>query len=143
MDDLQGKRVTVLGLGRFGGGIGVSRWLVEHGAHVVVADEAPAETLSESVAKLAGLPIDFHLGALREHDFTKTDLLVISPAIQPGHAMLTAARNAGVPVTLEIRLFIERSPATIVGQRSRELDVAQREVLPTSLDEPRAPTSAR
>lgn len=115
MDDFHGKRVTVLGLGRFGGGIGVSRWLVEHGAKVLVADEAPADSLAESIDKLAGLPIDFHLGALHEQDFTNTDLLVISPAIPPSHSMLAAARNAGVPVTLEIRLFIERCPATLVG----------------------------
>ena len=29
---LAGKRVTVLGLGRFGGGVGVARWLCSQGA---------------------------------------------------------------------------------------------------------------
>ena len=32
MMDLAGKRVTVMGLGRFGGGIGVTRWLAARGA---------------------------------------------------------------------------------------------------------------
>jgi len=36
MDDFNGKRITVLGLGRFGGGIGVSKWLAGHGARVLV-----------------------------------------------------------------------------------------------------------
>ena len=35
MDDLKGKRVTVAGLGRFGGGISVARWLVAQGARVL------------------------------------------------------------------------------------------------------------
>lgn len=115
MDDLQGKRVTVLGLGRFGGGIGVAKWLVEHGARVLVTDQAPADQLAESVERLKGLPIEFYLGGHREADFTSADLLVVSPAVPPTHPMLRAAQSVGVPVTTEIRLFIERCPATIVG----------------------------
>jgi S-adenosylhomocysteine hydrolase len=33
-----GKRVTVAGLGRFGGGIAVTRWLCAQGAKVLVTD---------------------------------------------------------------------------------------------------------
>ena len=32
---LSGSRVTVMGLGQFGGGLGVTRWLVARGASVV------------------------------------------------------------------------------------------------------------
>ncbi len=115
MDDFNGKRITVLGLGRFGGGIGVSKWLAGHGARVLVTDEAPADTLHESVRALDGLPMEFRLGSLVERDFTNADLLVVSPAIPLSHPMLLAAQRAGVAVTTEIRLFIERCPATIVG----------------------------
>lgn len=115
MDDLHAKRVTVLGLGRFGGGIGVARWLVQHGAEVTVADEAPADQLRDSVAQLAGLPITFHLGSIPTELISNTQLLVVSPAIPPTHAIITDANAANVPVTTEIRLFIERCPGTIVG----------------------------
>ena len=37
-----GKAVTVVGLGRFGGGVGVTRWLCRQGAQVTVSDQAPA-----------------------------------------------------------------------------------------------------
>src|SRR5262247_3049956 len=53
--DLSGRRVTVMGLGRFGGGLGVSRWLASRGADVLVTDLEPAEALPESVAKLRDL----------------------------------------------------------------------------------------
>jgi UDP-N-acetylmuramoylalanine--D-glutamate ligase len=109
------KRVTVAGLGRFGGGIAVSRWLVEQGARVLVTDVAPEAELSESVKQLAGLDIEFRLGGNRIEDFTHTDLVVASPALPPSSAVLSAARSAGVPITTEIRLFAERCPATIVG----------------------------
>ena len=116
MEDFRGKRVTVAGLGRFGGGIEVSRWLVAQGARVLVTDRDPAEKLAESVKKLDGLPIAFRLGEHRESDFTTTDLVVTSPAIPPHNQYLKAARDAGVPVTTEIRLFIERCPcARVVG----------------------------
>src|SRR5206468_9339530 len=107
--------VTVAGLGRFGGGIKVSRWLVSQGAKVLVTDREPMEKLSESVQKLAGLPIDFRLGEHRESDFTSCDLVVTSPAIPPQNQFLQAATRAGVPITTEIRLFIQRCPPTILG----------------------------
>ena len=50
-----------------------------------------------------------------ESDFTDTDVVVASPAIPPHNPYLLAAKNAGVPVTTEIRLFIERCPAQFVG----------------------------
>jgi UDP-N-acetylmuramoylalanine-D-glutamate ligase len=115
MQDFKGKRVTVFGLGRFGGGIHVSRWLCQQGAHVLVTDKDPADKLADSVKQLDGLPIQFRLGEHRKEDFTSTDLLVISPAIAPSNEYLIAAQRASVPVTLEIRLFIERCPATIIG----------------------------
>jgi UDP-N-acetylmuramoylalanine--D-glutamate ligase len=115
VQELRDKRVTVAGLGRFGGGIAVARWLVEQGATVLVTDQAPAEKLAESVAKLDGLPIQFRLGDQRESDFADADLVVASPAIPPASPYLAAARAAGVTVTTEIKLFVERCPATVVG----------------------------
>jgi UDP-N-acetylmuramoylalanine--D-glutamate ligase len=115
MLDLQNKRVTVAGLGHFGGGIEVSRWLVSQGAKVLVTDKESAEKLADSVEKLRGLPIEFHLGGHREEDFISCDLVVTSPAIPLNNPYLAAARKAGVPITTEICLFIERCPAEIIG----------------------------
>jgi UDP-N-acetylmuramoylalanine--D-glutamate ligase len=110
-----GKKVTVAGLGHFGGQIAVARWLVEQGAKVLVTDRAPAEKLTQSLKQLEGLPIEWRLGEHRVEDFIKTDLVVASPAIPPHNEFLQAARNSGVPITTEIRLFVERCPATILG----------------------------
>ncbi len=116
MTDVRNKRVTVAGLGRFGGGIAVTRWLVEQGARsVLVTDKDSAEKLAESVKKLGGLPVEFRLGEHREDDFTAADVVVTSPAVPPTSPYLIAAKNAGVPITTEIRLFVERCPCTILG----------------------------
>jgi len=115
MKSLRGLRVTVMGLGRFGGGIGVSRWLCGQGARVVVTDKDSPQNLTHSLEKLAGLPIEFRLGEHRIADFTDTDLVVASPAVAPQNEFLAAASAAKVPITTEIRFFVERCPATIFG----------------------------
>jgi UDP-N-acetylmuramoylalanine--D-glutamate ligase len=110
------KRVIVAGLGKFGGQIAAAKWLVSQGARVLVTDRSPAQKLAASVAELKRLPIEFRLGEHRAEDFTSADLIVASPAIPPHNPYLAAARAAGVPVTTEIRLFIERCPTEkIVG----------------------------
>ena len=43
---LAGLRVSVIGLGRFGGGVGVTKWLCEKGAKVTVSDAASPESLT-------------------------------------------------------------------------------------------------
>ena len=68
MENLGGKRVTVIGLGRFGGGVGVTRWLCGQGARVTVSDKAAADTLTESIKALDGLDAVLHLGGHLEDD---------------------------------------------------------------------------
>jgi UDP-N-acetylmuramoylalanine--D-glutamate ligase len=115
MMEVRGKRVTVAGLGRFGGQIAAARWLCGQGAIVRVTDREPAEKLADSVRQLKGLPIELRLGEQREADFSGADLVVASPAIAPHNPLLLAARRAGVPVVTEIQLFVERCPAKILG----------------------------
>ncbi|HOO18274.1 MAG TPA: UDP-N-acetylmuramoyl-L-alanine--D-glutamate ligase, partial [Phycisphaerae bacterium] len=53
------KRVTVMGLGRFGGGVGVTRWLARAGARLTLTDKLPAAELGDSLAQLEGLEINY------------------------------------------------------------------------------------
>lgn len=115
MEDLRNQRVTVLGLGRFGGGIAVAKWLCQQGAKVLVTDRDDATSLADSVQQLDGLPITFRLGEQRLEDFRNTDLVVTSPAVKPTSEYLQAARDAGVPITTEICLFVERCPGRVFG----------------------------
>jgi UDP-N-acetylmuramoylalanine--D-glutamate ligase len=113
---LRDKRVVVMGLGRFGGGLGVTRFLAERGARVLVTDIEPAEKLHRSVGALAPLIEDgsvaLRLGEHREEDFANADLVVANPAVERPweNRYLRAARHAGVPITTEIRLAVERLP---------------------------------
>jgi UDP-N-acetylmuramoylalanine--D-glutamate ligase len=105
-----------MGLGRFGGGVGVARWLAAQGARVTVNDAAAADTLADSIAQLDGLPITFKLGGHDPADFLAADLLVLNPAVDKVKSpAVQAALAAGVPYTTEMNLFLERCPAFTIG----------------------------
>jgi UDP-N-acetylmuramoylalanine--D-glutamate ligase len=113
---LAGKKVLVMGLGRFGGGVGVARWLVREGAVVTVNDAATAEDLSESIRALDGLPITFTLGGHRLEDFVAADLLVLNPAVDKEKSeVVKAALARGIPYTTEMNLFVQRCPGRTIG----------------------------
>ena len=103
--DLAGRRVTVAGLGRFGGGVGLTRWLCSQGARVTVSDIADAEALADSVAALEGCQVQLHLGGHDKADFFLPDLLVVNPAIPEDFPLLASAKAAGVLWTTEINLI--------------------------------------
>lgn len=109
---LLNKRVLVQGLGRFGGGVGVTRFLVQQGAHVTLTDTATPDQLTTSLNALADLPqnrLTLKLGGHDLHDFTSTELLVTNPAVDKATSpYVQAARNAHVPITTELNLFLER-----------------------------------
>lgn len=116
MTTLKGRKALVMGLGRFGGGVGVSRWLAAQGSLVTVTDMAAAADLAESLKALDGLPITFKLGGHDVRDFLAADLLVINPAVNRAKSEpVRAALAAGVPATTEMNLFLERCPAITVG----------------------------
>jgi len=115
IQDWQNKRITVMGLGRFGGGVGVVRWLAQAGARVLVTDKEPADKLAPSLAEIADLGVTLRLGGHDERDFRDADLVVVNPAVPETSPLLHVARAAGVAVTTEINLFVERCPARCVG----------------------------
>src|SRR5215204_3592056 len=111
ISDLAGKRVTLLGLGKHGGGVGVARYLAEQGAIVTVTDAKTADDLADSVSALDGLPIRFVLGAHHEADFTPAgaDIVVRNPSVPQLAPLLELARSTGVPVEMEMSLFLRHA----------------------------------
>jgi UDP-N-acetylmuramoylalanine--D-glutamate ligase len=104
-----------MGLGHFGGGVGVTRFLVKQGANVTITDMSDPETLADSLTQLQDLPVTTHLGEHREEDFLNTDLLVVNPAIPKSSPWLQLARQHNIAQTTEINLFFQRCPAPIIG----------------------------
>lgn len=114
--EFSGKRVVVMGLGRFGGGVGVTRWLHSQGARVLVTDLGNEEALAKSLQSLKGLDVSYRLGSHDESDLDDCELLVVNPAVDKRKAsFFHAAVRRGIPWTSEMNLFLERCPGRIVG----------------------------
>lgn len=109
------RRATVMGLGLFGGGVGVTRHLVAAGWDVTVTDLRDEKTLEPSVRALASLPVRFRLGGHDLADFTGAQLLVVNPAVPPGNEFVEAAIARGVPVDTEIGIFVRACRGRIAG----------------------------
>ena len=97
------QRVTVMGLGLFGGGVAVSRALARRGARVTVTDLKPEAELRESVEALNGTGVEFHLGGHRDEDFRNVDLVIVNPAVPLDSPYL----DQGVPLESEMNLFFK------------------------------------
>jgi UDP-N-acetylmuramoylalanine--D-glutamate ligase len=116
-DDLRGKRVTVMGLGVLGGGVGVARYLATQGALVTVTDQRSESELADSIAQLADLPMTYHLGEHDDRDFTleRTDIVVRNPGVRRDSKYLTIARADGVAIEMEMSLFFRACAARVIG----------------------------
>ncbi len=110
-----GKRITIMGLGFFGGSIGLARYLVTQGAQVTLTDLKSEAELHDSMAALAGLPVRFVLGRHERTDFTDVDMVFASPAVREDSPYLAAARAHGVPIDTEMNLFMRLCRGTVIG----------------------------
>ena len=109
------RRATVMGLGLFGGGVGVTRFLAAAGYDVTVTDLRDEKTLAPSVEALAGLPVTFRLGRHEMSDFTDAQLVVVNPAVPPGNEFVAAAVAHGIPIDTEIGMFVRACRGRIAG----------------------------
>lgn len=116
-DYFKGKRVTVMGLGLLGRGIGDAAYIAEAGAaEVIVTDLKTQEQLAEAVAQLKGYAnITFVLGGHRLADFENRDLVLVAAGVAADSEYLARAREAGVPLKQSAALFAELSGIPIIG----------------------------
>ena len=114
-ESFRGKKIMVMGLGLFEGGVGVTRFLVDQGADVIVTDLKVSDELGDSVEKLRGLPVAYHLGEHRDQDFSEVDAVIVNPAVPKDSPYLVLARENEVPLLSEMNIFFQLCPAPIIG----------------------------
>lgn len=111
----QNKRVVVMGLGQFGGGVDSAAFAARAGARVLVTDKAAADQLASATEPLAGLPIEYRLGEHRQEDFAAADVVIVNPAVPPEHPLIRLAKANHAMITSQVELFFQMCPAPIVG----------------------------
>jgi len=108
--------VTVMGLGSFGGGLAAVKFLAAQGALVTITDEKSEQELADTLTQLDGIPVHrMALGGHPEDVLTGCRLLVVNPAVRPGHACVETAREAGIEVTTEIEIFLRHQRGYVVA----------------------------
>jgi UDP-N-acetylmuramoylalanine--D-glutamate ligase len=118
-DIFAGKRITLMGLGLLGRGVGDAEFLARSGAQVLVTDKKSEAELAPSVEALKKYSnITFKLGGHDMKDFTTCDMVVKAAGVRLDSPEIAAACAAGVPVMMSTALFAKYARdagATIVG----------------------------
>ena len=115
LGELDGRRVVVLGLGSFGGGLGAVQWLCDQGAEVVVSDRLSLEELGPVATEAQRCGAKLLLGSHDGIDWNTEDVAVVNPAIPLDADPVMAAREKDAMVTSEIALVLERWPGPVLG----------------------------
>lgn len=110
------KKITVMGLGLLGRGVGDAQYLAECGADLVVTDLKSREDLASSVRQLGSFSnIRFVLGGHNLEDFTSRDLIVKAAGVPLDSPYIAEARKNHIPVRMSADLFAELSGVPIIG----------------------------
>ncbi|MFA7302744.1 MAG: UDP-N-acetylmuramoyl-L-alanine--D-glutamate ligase [Candidatus Paceibacterota bacterium] len=112
----RGKKITVMGLGLLGRGVGDVRYLAECGAELTVTDLKSEQQLKESVAQLKDFSnITFVLGGHRLEDFRERDLILKAAGVPLDSVYIAEAKNSGIPVRMSADLLMELSGVPAIG----------------------------
>jgi len=112
----QHRQVTVMGLGSYGGGTAVVRFLAERGAQVLVSDRRDEAALAESRDLISDLPgVKVHAGGHHWSHFEAADLVVVNPAVPPSDVFVRRCQSEGKQLTTEMGLFWQLNPARVIG----------------------------
>lgn len=112
----KGKKVTVMGLGLLGRGVGDAAFLAECGADLIVTDLKAKEQLNESLIKLKDFPnIKFSLGEHKMEDFEGRDMILVAAGVPMDSPYLTHAREKGIELAQSAALFAKLSKIPMIG----------------------------
>jgi UDP-N-acetylmuramoylalanine--D-glutamate ligase len=114
-----GKRITFMGLGLLGRGIGDVAFLASLGAKLTVTDRKTKDELEGSLAQLAQYPnISYVLGEHRLEDFRDADMVIKAAGVPLDSPYIAEAQKSGVPVYMTTALcakFAREEGATVAG----------------------------
>ncbi len=110
------KKITLMGLGLLGRGVGDAAFFAEADADLTVTDlktEAQLESSLDQLKKFKN--IHFALGGHRLEDFQKADMIVKAAGVPMNSPFILEAQKNNIPVVMSTALFAEYTEADIVG----------------------------
>lgn len=120
----KGKKITVMGLGLLGRGVGDAEFLAAEGADLIVTDLKTKEQLADSVKRLEKFPnITFRLGGHNLSDFKDRDFILKAAGVPLDSKYIEEAKKHNVPIEMGASLFCSLIPSKntigITGTRGK------------------------
>ena len=113
---LEGKKITVMGLGLLGRGVGDARYLAEQGAELIITDLKTKEELSSSLQQLSGFPnITYVLGEHRLEDFQNRDFILKAAGVPLDSPYIQEAEKHHISIKMSASWFMELSGIPVIG----------------------------
>lgn len=114
----RGKKVTLMGLGLLGRGVGDAIFLAEHGADLIITDLKLSTALGSSLRKLRKYQnIRYTLGEHLLEDFRNRDFILKAAGVPLDSPYIAEARKNKIPIEMDASLFAKLAPegVTIIG----------------------------
>jgi UDP-N-acetylmuramoylalanine--D-glutamate ligase len=109
------KKITVMGLGLLGRGIGYTKFLAECGADLVVTDLKTKDQLTTSLKQLSRFKnITYVLGRHRLEDFNGRDMIIKAPGVPLDSIYILEAKKNNIPVEMDVSLFAKCAPEVMI-----------------------------
>ena len=114
-EQFAGKKITVMGLGLLGRGVGYTKFLAECGADLIVTDLKTNGQLAVSIKELAKYPgIKYVLGEHRLEDFRDRDMIIKSAGVPLDSPYIKEAKKNKIPVEMDVSLFANIAPEVMI-----------------------------
>jgi UDP-N-acetylmuramoylalanine--D-glutamate ligase len=113
MNDWLDQRVIVIGAARQG--IALARYLVRHGAQVVMNDRLPIDQLQSAREALEGEPLEWICGGHPLSLLDDVDMIFISGGVPIDLPIVYEAQQRGIPISNDSQIFLEVCPSRVIG----------------------------
>jgi len=115
-DFFKDKKITVMGLGLLGRGVGDTAYLAKAGAEVIVTDLKSEDQLGPSLEKLREFSnITYRLGEHKKEDFLGRDMILKAAGVPLDSPYIELARKDGAEIAMSGALFSKLSGIPIIG----------------------------
>ncbi|AJA90383.1 UDP-N-acetylmuramoylalanine--D-glutamate ligase [Borreliella chilensis] len=120
LDEIKNLNFLIMGLGLNGGGVALSRFLLKHGAKLVITDLKSESELALSIDLLKDFnsQIRYVLGRHDINDFKKADIVVKNPSVKPNNEYLKFAKRVETDISLFL-MFNKNPIVAVTGTKGK------------------------
>jgi len=113
MVNFQNKKIGILGLGEEN--VALVLYLAKRGALITICDKKSREELSDFLKRIQDVKVEYRLGPDYLDHLEDFDIVFRTPGLPYLNEKIQIAKENGVEISSEIKLFFENCPSPIIG----------------------------